>query len=110
MKSQLLEERTSIKIGVPARGGRVRCAPDARLAADADGDWVDQPVPDDFFAGHPFAGVSREPVSAANGMPVLDDPPAAFARMPVSGPVPNDDRMSGIYRMNRAKRKAGQHE
>ena len=106
MDAELLEERTLFKIGVPARVERVRLAPDSGMPTDADDDWVYQSEPDDFSVGRPFAGVCREHVSAAEGMPVtLDQASAALAGVPVSGPPPEAVPQSPVHFLERPLRR-----
>src|SRR5579862_2994250 len=80
MNAELLEERTILKVGTPARVKRIRFAPGFDVTPDSDFGWVYQLQPERFPAGRPFAGVCREPVPASQWMPVtLDQPSGAFA-------------------------------
>ena len=80
MNAKLLEERTVFKVGPPARVEGVRFSPDFQMPPDTGFRWVHQPQPDRFSVRHPFSGVNREHLLAADGMPVtLDNPSAALA-------------------------------
>ena len=89
MNAKLLEERTVFKVGTPAWVEWIRVAPDFQMTPDAGFRWVHQLQPHRFSVWHPFSGINREHLLAADGTPVsLDNPSAPFSGVSAFGPSP----------------------
>ena len=105
MNAKPFEERTVFKVGTPTQVERIRVAPDFQMPPDAGLDWVDQSQPDRLPVRRPLSGINREQALTTDGMPVpLDNPSAALAWVPASGPSPETVPQSPFHFLERPLR------